>query len=46
LGSGRGLLYSLDLNLLDFSIWLILQAKVQAMPYANLATLHPSIVAE
>jgi AMMECR1 domain-containing protein len=34
------------LNLLDFSIWYFLQAKVQAMPYAILATLHPSIAME
>jgi hypothetical protein len=37
---------SLDLNLLDFSIWLSLQAKFPAMPDANLATLHLSIAAK
>jgi hypothetical protein len=36
----------LDLKLLDFSIWSILLAKVQATPPANLAALHPSIVME
>jgi hypothetical protein len=38
--------YSPDLNPLDFATWRILQAKVQAMPHSNLATLHPSIAAE
>ncbi len=34
--------YSLDLNLLDFSICRVFQAKVQAMPHTNLDTLCPS----
>jgi hypothetical protein len=38
--------FSPDLNLLDFSICSLLQAKVQATPYTNLATLCPSIAAE
>jgi hypothetical protein len=35
-----------DLNPLDFAIWAILPAKVQAMPHANLDALRPSIVVE
>jgi hypothetical protein len=42
LESGSLLPYSLDLNSLDFSIWLVLKAKGQAMPHTNLTTLHPS----
>jgi hypothetical protein len=38
--------YSLDLNLLVFSISRVLQAKVQATPHSNLAALFPSIAAE
>jgi hypothetical protein len=38
--------YSLDLKLLDFSTLSVLQAKVQAMPHADLAVLHLSITAE
>jgi hypothetical protein len=40
------LLYLPDLNLLDFSILCVLQAKVKAKPNSNLAALHPSIAAE
>jgi hypothetical protein len=39
-------LYSPDLNLLDFSICSVLQAKGQAMPHANLVTLRMSIASE
>ncbi len=35
--------YSLDLNPLDFSIWSILQEKVQATPHTSLAALRWSI---
>jgi hypothetical protein len=35
--------YSPDLNPLDFSIWSVLQEKVQAMPYTSLVTLRWSI---
>jgi hypothetical protein len=35
--------YSLDLNLLDFSVWSILQEKVQAMQHTSLASLCRSI---
>jgi hypothetical protein len=35
--------YSPDLNPLDFSIWSVLQEKVQATPYTSLATLRRSI---
>jgi hypothetical protein len=38
--------YLLDLNLLDFSICIVLQAKGQAMPHANPAAQHPSIATE
>jgi hypothetical protein len=41
-----GLLLFADLNLLDFSIYSILQEKVEALPHANLATLRPSIATE
>jgi hypothetical protein len=36
----------LDLNPVDFAIWLILQGKVQAMPHANLDSLRLSITME
>jgi hypothetical protein len=35
--------YSPDLNLLDFSVWSVLQEKVQAMPHTSLAALRRSI---
>jgi hypothetical protein len=38
--------YSLGFNLLDFPICIILQGKVQATPYADLAILHLSIAME
>jgi hypothetical protein len=38
--------YLPDLNLLDFYIWSVFQAKDQAMPRANLAALRPSITME
>jgi hypothetical protein len=38
--------HSLDLNLLDFSIWNILQEKVQEMPHARLAALRWSVTKE
>ncbi len=38
--------YSLDLNLLNFSIWRVLQVKVQAMPNSILAALGLSIAVE
>ncbi len=34
------------LNTLDFSIWRLLQAKVQATSHGNLAALHPSVAME
>jgi hypothetical protein len=38
--------YSLDLNLLDFAYWRILQAKVQATPHTNLIALCLSVASE
>ncbi len=38
--------YLLDLELLDFSICSVLQAKVQVTLHANLDSLHPSITSE
>jgi hypothetical protein len=38
--------YSPDLNPLDFSIWRILRAEVQAKPHGNLDALCPFIEAE
>jgi hypothetical protein len=35
--------FSLDLNPLDFSVWSILQEKVQATPHTSLAALRRSI---
>jgi hypothetical protein len=37
---------SLDLNLLDFTIWRILKAKGQAMTHNNLTAKRPSIAVE
>jgi hypothetical protein len=36
-------LYSQDLNPLDFSLWSILQEKIQLQPHTSLAALHRSI---
>jgi hypothetical protein len=38
--------YSLDLNPLDFSVWSVLQEKVQATPHTSLAALRRSITKE
>ncbi len=38
--------YSPDLNPLDFSVWSVLQEKVQATPHTSLAALRQSITKE
>jgi hypothetical protein len=38
--------YLLDFNPLDFSIWSVLQEKVQVVPHASLATLPLSMAME